>query len=105
MAEEELGEVVADLDRVKDVPTGELFAALSRSGACLWLRTSGAEPRWTGDDRADRALVAPICGGCPVRRECLEWEFRTAGHATRGVWGPAGGAAAACGVSGVAGPP
>ncbi|RZS32494.1 WhiB family redox-sensing transcriptional regulator [Herbihabitans rhizosphaerae] len=86
--EEEFSEVVADLDQVEDVPTDDLFAVLSRDGACMWVRTTGEEPQWTGDDRVDRALAAPICGGCPVRRECLEFEFRTSGYALSGVWGP-----------------
>jgi WhiB family redox-sensing transcriptional regulator len=32
-------------------------------------------------------LAARLCAGCPVRRECLEFELRTAGADTVGVWG------------------
>ena len=41
------------------------------------------------DDGAmpDRALAARLCRGCPVQRECLELELRTAGTETTGVWG------------------
>ena len=35
----------------------------------------------------DRALAARMCAGCPVQRECLEVELRTAGVETTGVWG------------------
>ena len=35
----------------------------------------------------DRALAARMCAGCPVQRECLELELRTAGAETAGVWG------------------
>lgn len=78
----------ADLDVVADVPTDALASRLTADGTCMWVRTTGTEPQWTGDDRADRALAAPICAGCPVQRECLELELRTFGYATTGVWGP-----------------
>jgi WhiB family transcriptional regulator, redox-sensing transcriptional regulator len=35
----------------------------------------------------DRELAARLCAGCPVQRECLEFELRTAGAETVGVWG------------------
>jgi WhiB family redox-sensing transcriptional regulator len=36
----------------------------------------------------DRARAASICGGCPVARECLEWDLRSNGPEVSGVWGP-----------------
>ena len=80
--------IAANLDPMERVPTDALYRSVSRDGACGWVRTTGEEPQWTGDDAADRELTAPICGRCPVQRECLELEFRTAGCATAGVWGP-----------------
>lgn len=79
--------VAADLDTVECVSTDALVQRVSHDGACGWVRTTGVEPAWTGEDRADRELAAPICAGCPVGRECLELELRTAGYATAGVWG------------------
>lgn len=86
--EELYGEIFAALDEYESASDRELFDAVHRRGACGWLDTTGKLPRWSGNDRADRQLVAPICAACPVWRECLEWEFRTHGHATAGVWGP-----------------
>jgi WhiB family redox-sensing transcriptional regulator len=80
--------VAAQLDECESTPDDALEHAVRYQGACGWLDTSGEIPEWTGDDRADRELAAPICAGCPVRRECLEWEFRTHGYAIAGVWGP-----------------
>ena len=40
-----------------------------------------------GEGPPDRELAARLCAGCPVRRECLEFELRTAGAETVGVWG------------------
>lgn len=82
------GRVIAELDVVAELPDVDLWNAVHRRGSCGWLFTSGAAPEWTGNDRVDRAAVAPICGACPVWRECLELEFRTHGDATAGVWGP-----------------
>ncbi|MCK2240188.1 MULTISPECIES: WhiB family transcriptional regulator [unclassified Crossiella] len=87
MSEELFDQVAAELDVFEPVPDEELADAVRRSGSCGWLNTSGDMPEWTGDDRADRELAAPICAACPVRRECLEWEFRTHGYAQAGVWG------------------
>lgn len=80
--------IAADLDECASVPDEALVEAVRRRGVCGWLNASGELPDWTGDDRADRALAAPICAGCPIQRECLELEFRTHGYATSGVWGP-----------------
>ncbi|HEV2780208.1 MAG TPA: WhiB family transcriptional regulator [Actinophytocola sp.] len=86
--EEEFHErVAADLDRFADLSTSRLHDAVSRQGLCQWLYTSGEVPAWSGDDRADRVTAARICAECPVAGECLEWELRTAGYATDGVWG------------------
>jgi WhiB family redox-sensing transcriptional regulator len=80
--------VAAELDDYIDTPDDALAHAVRYQGACGWLDTSGQTPEWTGDDDADRSLTAPICAGCPVQRECLEWEFRTHGYAIGSVWGP-----------------
>ncbi|MCP3804960.1 WhiB family transcriptional regulator [Allokutzneria sp. A3M-2-11 16] len=85
--EEFSDKVAADLDRFADTSTGELWDVVSRDGLCQWLYTSGDAPDWSGDDRADRLRAARICAGCPVAAECLEWELRTAGYATAGIWG------------------
>jgi WhiB family redox-sensing transcriptional regulator len=79
--------VAADLDQFADVSTDQLHDAVSHEGLCQWLYTSGNPPAWSGDDRTDRERAARICAGCPVAGECLEWELRTAGYATDGVWG------------------
>ena len=80
--------VAADLDAVGDVESDVLLSRLSHDGSCMWVRTTGTEPQWTGDDATDRALAAPICAGCPVQRECLELEFRSFGYSTSSIWGP-----------------
>ncbi|WP_158881163.1 WhiB family transcriptional regulator [Amycolatopsis anabasis] len=88
MNEEEFyEEVAARLDHLEGVPTGALFDLVTDRGACMWVAVGADEPDWTGDDATDRELAARICAGCPVRDECLELEFRTAGFATLGVWG------------------
>lgn len=79
--------VAADLDRFADVSTDHLHDAMAREGLCQWLYTSGNPPAWSGDDQVDRLVAARICAGCPVAGECLEFELRTAGYATEGVWG------------------
>ncbi|MBK1784448.1 WhiB family transcriptional regulator [Prauserella cavernicola] len=85
--EESLAEVVAGLDHLAQAPTDVLAGLVARRGVCLWINAATDEPEWTGDARADRALVAPLCASCPVRRECLEWEFRTTGGAKLDEWG------------------
>ncbi|MCP3803887.1 WhiB family transcriptional regulator [Allokutzneria sp. A3M-2-11 16] len=85
--EEFADEVAAGWDRFADASTGELRDAVSRDGLCQWLYTSGQAPEWSGDDRADRLKTARICAECPVSAECLEWELRTAGETTSGIWG------------------
>jgi WhiB family redox-sensing transcriptional regulator len=85
--EERYEQVAADLDRFADMSTDHLHDAVSREGLCQWLYTSGEVPAWSGDDWADRLSTGRICARCPVAGECLEFELRTAGYATDGVWG------------------
>jgi WhiB family transcriptional regulator, redox-sensing transcriptional regulator len=87
--EEEFYEnIAADLDQFVDVPTGTLHNAIARHGLCQWIYAAQDAPEWSGDDRIDREMIADICAMCPVAAECLEYELRTAGYATDGVWGP-----------------
>ncbi|MFD9739291.1 WhiB family transcriptional regulator [Umezawaea sp. NPDC059074] len=79
--------IAAELDRYADVPDDVLLEIVTRDGRCMWLVENGEEPEWQGEYLSDRELAARICAGCPVRRECLELEFRTAGDQTVGVWG------------------
>jgi WhiB family redox-sensing transcriptional regulator len=79
--------IAAELDRYADVPDDVLLEIVTRDGRCMWLVTNDEEPEWQGEFLSDRELAARICAGCPVRRECLELEFRTAGDQTVGVWG------------------
>lgn len=81
-------QVAACLDGLEAVPSDALRHVLSRDGTCMWVYARNEQPQWTGDDRRDRELAAPICAACPVQRECLEFEFRTARYATASVWGP-----------------
>ena len=57
---------------------------------------SGDPPSIRDGLMPDRALKARMWAGCPVQRECLELEFRTAGAATTGVWGGPGGRRGRC---------
>jgi len=82
-----LDDLAADLDRFEHVPDDVLLDIVTRDGRCMWLYSIGEEPDWSGDDRTDRDLAARVCAGCPVQRQCLELELRTAGLATHGVWG------------------
>ncbi len=77
----------AELDDLAPVPTEVLSELVVRYGACLWEITSGDPPAWSGNGPPDRELALRLCAGCPVRRECLEFELRTAGADTVGVWG------------------
>ena len=80
----------AELDDVAHVPDDVLSALVAEHGLCLWEITHGDPPMWTGHDSSDRELAARLCAGCPVRRECLEFELRIAGEDTVGVWGGLG---------------
>jgi WhiB family redox-sensing transcriptional regulator len=69
------------------VPDAVLWEIVTRDGSCMWLSRVGLNPQWSGDELTDRELAARICGGCPVRLECLELQLRTSGDQTLGVWG------------------
>ena len=77
----------AELDDLAAVPDEVLSDLVARRGLCLWEITSGDPPAGSGEGSPDRDLAARLCAGCPVRRECLEFELRTAGADTVGVWG------------------
>lgn len=77
----------AELDDLGHVPDAVLERRVAAHGLCLWQITQGDPPEWTGEDTPDRELAARLCAGCPVRRECLVFELRTAGEHTVGVWG------------------
>jgi WhiB family redox-sensing transcriptional regulator len=76
-----------ELDALAGVPDEVLSELVAAHGRCLWEITHGGPPEWTGKDTPDRELAARLCAGCPVRRECLELELRTAGAESVGVWG------------------
>jgi WhiB family redox-sensing transcriptional regulator len=75
------------LDRLRWVPRPMLAKIVLNAGACMWPNAADEVPAWLDDELTDRELAARICGGCPVQDECLEWELRTAGDRTVGVWG------------------
>ena len=77
----------AELDALAQVPDEVLSQLVAERGLCLWEITRGDPPQWTGEGPPDRELAARLCAGCPVRRECLEFELRTTGAQTVGVWG------------------
>jgi WhiB family transcriptional regulator, redox-sensing transcriptional regulator len=77
----------AELDSLAAVPDEVLSDLVARHGLCLWEITSGDPPAWSGEGAPDQELAARLCAGCPVRRECLEFQLRTAGADTVGVWG------------------
>jgi WhiB family transcriptional regulator, redox-sensing transcriptional regulator len=72
----------ADLDNLATVPDEVLSDLVARLRLCLWEITAGDPPAWSGEGSQDRELAARLCAGCPVRRECLEFELRTAGADT-----------------------
>lgn len=82
-----LSKVGDRLDSVRGVNDDELSESVVRLGSCMRLYASGNDPQLTGDPAIDRATTAPICGSCPVKFECLEWEMRSVGADTRGPWG------------------
>ncbi|QWF81941.1 WhiB family transcriptional regulator [Amycolatopsis sp. CA-230715] len=88
--EQEYGEfaeqAAARLDHLEVVPSGVLLHVVTRDGACMWF-TAGTDNPECPEDGPEREVAAAICGDCPVRDECLELEFRTAGYGTVGVWG------------------
>jgi WhiB family redox-sensing transcriptional regulator len=80
-------QAAAELDDLARVPTEALARLVAAHGLCLWEITHGDPSEWSGQGSPDRELAARLCAGCPVRRECLEFELRTAGAKTVGVWG------------------
>jgi len=80
-------DAAAELDSLAVVPDDVLARQVAVHGRCLWEITRGDLPEWSGRGRPDRDLAARLCAGCPVQRECLEFELRTAGAETVGVWG------------------
>lgn len=83
--QEFIEQAASRLDHLESVPSGVLLHLVTRDGACMWF-TAGINPECP-DDGPEREVAAAICGECPVRDECLELEFRTAGYGTVGVWG------------------
>ena len=77
----------AELDGLAAVPTELLLDLVEQCGTCWWEVMSGDPPNIGDEAMPDRALAARMCAGCPVQRECLEVELRTAGVETTGVWG------------------
>ena len=87
---EYLTQVNEQLDLLSGATDEMLSEGVVQRGACMRLYADGRGPRLTGDASSDRALTAPICTACPVRRECLEWEMRSVGADTQGPWGALG---------------
>jgi WhiB family transcriptional regulator, redox-sensing transcriptional regulator len=79
--------VAADLDELAAVPDEVLADAVASRCRCLLEITDGDPSIGTESDTPDRDLAARLCEGCPGRRECLEFELRTAGDQSVGVWG------------------
>ncbi|MEV7548491.1 WhiB family transcriptional regulator [Amycolatopsis sp. NPDC089917] len=71
------------LDRLRWIPSDVLTAIVTSEGVCMWPSAEDEPP----PAQADQQLADRLCGGCPVRDECLELELRTAGADTAGVWG------------------
>jgi WhiB family redox-sensing transcriptional regulator len=77
----------AELDGLSHIPTEFILDLVEEGGTCWWEVMSGDPPNIPKGAMPDRALAARLCAGCPVQRECLELELRTAGTETTGVWG------------------
>jgi WhiB family redox-sensing transcriptional regulator len=86
-ADEGIERLAAALDALACVPGGVLLELVTRDGSCMELYRLEQEPAWSDDKLTDREVAARICAGCPVQRECLEFQLRTSGAATVGVWG------------------
>jgi WhiB family redox-sensing transcriptional regulator len=80
-------DMASTLDQLEPVPDDVLHELVVRDGSCMVLYRLDLEPEWTRDELTDRETAARICAGCLVRRECLEFELRTSGDQTLGVWG------------------
>ncbi len=85
--DERFADIAAALDRYAEVPDDTLLEIVTRDGSCMYLHAHDETPDFTGDDVTDRELAAQVCANCPVCRQCLELELRTAGPFTVGVWG------------------
>ena len=83
----EENERLARLDLLRSLPLDALTDVVTQNGRCLWEFTEGDPPDVSGSAEPDRELAARLCADCPVRDECLELEFRSAGAETVGVWG------------------
>jgi WhiB family redox-sensing transcriptional regulator len=79
--------IAADLDELAAIPDEALADAVASDCRCLWEVTEGDPPTGMDSDSPDRDLAARLCEGCPGRRACLEFELRTAGEQSVGVWG------------------
>ncbi|WP_329067368.1 WhiB family transcriptional regulator [Amycolatopsis sp. NBC_01480] len=79
-------EMAAQLDRYAAVPGDVLREVVTGDGLCFWAFDRTDMPALSGQDSPDRELAARMCAGCPVIDQCREWELRTAGPDTVGVW-------------------
>lgn len=79
--------IAARLDRWRPVHSDVLRAVVLESGRCFERLWPVNEPDWEVCAPHDRELAARLCADCPVTEQCLEWELRTAGIRTVGVWG------------------
>lgn len=85
---DQLRELAARLDRLRDVPTDVLIGIVRRGCVCPWAFALGDPPALTGGaDTPDRELAALVCADCAHPDECLELDLRTVGPATVGVFG------------------
>jgi WhiB family transcriptional regulator, redox-sensing transcriptional regulator len=82
-----LHDALAALEPFAGLSDESLSESVVEQGTCMALYAQGRGPTLTGDPIADRRMTEPWCLSCPVRRECLEWEMRSVGPATRGPWG------------------
>jgi WhiB family redox-sensing transcriptional regulator len=72
-------------------PDQELWLLVNQQGACsasglspdAWYQEGG--PAETANRQSAAALA--VCGGCPVRQECLELSLRNWTVGQHGVWG------------------
>ncbi|ONI77362.1 hypothetical protein ALI144C_33865 [Actinosynnema sp. ALI-1.44] len=83
-----LENIAARLDRLRNVPTDVLADIVRSQGLCMWAyNDDDPADMLTGIDTPDRELALRYCAGCPVQDHCLEWELRTQGTDTVGIWG------------------
>jgi WhiB family redox-sensing transcriptional regulator len=72
------------LDRLRWVPRDVLNTIVTRQGTCFL--PDPDVPPWLDQAQTDEDLAERLCGGCPVRDECLELDLRTAPNPA-GVFG------------------